>query len=206
MILSNELPDFKDETGVIATRFVILQTVNSYLGREDTDLETKLCAELSGILNWALEGWHRLQSRGRFLPPGDGEINEELSSNASAVKAFVADRCELGDEFTVTIETAYNAYRGWCEGNGARGWAADKSIQWQDEIRILRSDQRNPSARWRDAQASICWYPVAEGRAVRVRFHRPTGGPHVRGKTALVRMVAAWSSCTSYVLLYYIYN
>jgi hypothetical protein len=26
MILSNELPDFKDDTGVIATRFVILQT------------------------------------------------------------------------------------------------------------------------------------------------------------------------------------
>ena len=39
MILSNELPDFKDDTGVIATRFVILQTQVSFLGREDTDLE-----------------------------------------------------------------------------------------------------------------------------------------------------------------------
>ena len=49
MILSNELPDFKDDTGVIATRFVILQTQVSFLGREDTDLEAKLCGELSGI-------------------------------------------------------------------------------------------------------------------------------------------------------------
>ena len=31
MILSNELPDFKDDTGVIATRFVILQTQVSFL-------------------------------------------------------------------------------------------------------------------------------------------------------------------------------
>ena len=56
MILSNELPDFKDDTGVIATRFVILQTRVSFLGREDTELEAKLCGELSGILNWALGG------------------------------------------------------------------------------------------------------------------------------------------------------
>jgi len=123
MILSNELPDFKDDTGVIATRFVILQTLVSFLGREDTALEEKLCAELSGILNWALIGWQRLLARGRFAPPGEGELNEELASNASAVKAFVAERCELGPDFTVTIEAMYSAYRLWCEGNGARSWA-----------------------------------------------------------------------------------
>lgn len=122
LILSNELPDFKDDTGVIATRFVILQTVNSYLGREDTGLEARLCGELSGILNWALAGWHRLAQRGRFTAPGDGELNEELSSNASAVKAFAAERCEFGDEYSVSIDAAYNAYRAWCEGSGARGW------------------------------------------------------------------------------------
>jgi len=123
MILSNELPDFKDDTGVIATRFVILQTQVSFLGREDTELESKLCEELSGILNWALIGWQRLAKRRKFAPPGEGELNEELASNASAVKAFVAECCELGPEFTVSIENAYNQYRTWCEGNGARTWA-----------------------------------------------------------------------------------
>jgi putative DNA primase/helicase len=122
MILSNELPDFKDDTGVIATRFVILQTLVSFLGREDTELEGKLCGELSGILNWALVGWQRLVERGKF-GAGRAELNEELSSNASVVKAFVADRCELGPEFTVVIDAAYNAYRSWCEGAGAVGWA-----------------------------------------------------------------------------------
>jgi len=123
LILSNELPDFKDDTGVIATRFIILQTLNSYLGREDTELEAKLRGELSGILNWALAGWHRLAQRGRFIPPRGDELNEELSNNASAVKAFVAERCEFGDGYSVSIEATYNAYRVWCEGSGARGWA-----------------------------------------------------------------------------------
>jgi len=123
MILSNELPDFKDDTGVIATRFVILQTLNSFLGREDPELTERLRAELSGILNWALEGWARLAKRGKFIAPGNGELNEELSSNASAVKAFALECCEFGDGFTVSIDTAYNAYRNWCEGNGAQSWA-----------------------------------------------------------------------------------
>ena len=123
MILSNELPDFKDDTGVIATRFVILQTQVSFLGREDTELETKLCAELSGILNWALVGWQRLAERRKFAPPGEGELNEELASNASAIKAFVAECCERGDGYTVTIDKTYADYRTWCEGVGARSYA-----------------------------------------------------------------------------------
>lgn len=121
LILSNELPDFKDDTGVIATRFVILQTRQSFLGREDTGLEEKLCGELSGILNWALEGWQRLVERGKFAPPGNGELNDELAGIASSIKAFVAERCELGGEFTVEVGRLHKAFRSYCEGGG--GWA-----------------------------------------------------------------------------------
>jgi len=45
-LTSNELPDFKDDTGVIATRFVLLQTPVSFL-----ELESTLCGEWSGIVN-----------------------------------------------------------------------------------------------------------------------------------------------------------
>ena len=38
MILANELAGFKDDTGVIATRFIILKMRQSFLGREDTEL------------------------------------------------------------------------------------------------------------------------------------------------------------------------
>lgn len=118
MILSNELPDFKDDTGVIATRFIILQMHRSFLGREDPDLEAKLCAELSGILNWALAGWQRLAERGKFIAPGNGELNDELAGVASSIKAFVAERCELGGEHTVEMGKLYSAYRDWCQSHG----------------------------------------------------------------------------------------
>ena len=118
MILSNELPDLKDDTGVIATRFVILQMHRSFLGQEDPDLEDTLCEELSGILNWALEGWQRLAARGKFIPPGNGELNEQLSGIVSSVRAFVADRCELGAEYSALVDTIYTAYRDYCQSNG----------------------------------------------------------------------------------------
>jgi putative DNA primase/helicase len=123
MILSNELPDFKDDSGVIATRFLILQTVNSYLGREDIKLDETLGKEMSGVLNWALDGLEHLNERGKFTTPGNGELNEELSSIASAVKAFANECCELGDGDTVPCEELYRAYQEWCKGNGAQSWA-----------------------------------------------------------------------------------
>ncbi|MFB9262836.1 phage/plasmid primase, P4 family [Bradyrhizobium erythrophlei] len=122
MILSNELPDFKDDTGVIATRFIILQTQVSFLGREDPGLEDKLSAELSGILNWAIAGWQRLASRGKFKPPGNGELNDELAGMASSIKAFVAERCELGADYSAAVDTIYSSYREWCQSNGG-GWS-----------------------------------------------------------------------------------
>ena len=70
VILSNELPKFRDSSGAIANRLLILQMTNSFLGREDRTLDTRLAIELPGILNWALEGLDQLTENGRFTVPG----------------------------------------------------------------------------------------------------------------------------------------
>jgi putative DNA primase/helicase len=120
MILTNVLPDFKDESGAIATRFVILQTNNSYLGKEDNKLGEKLQTELSGILNWALEGLPRLVDRGRFLEPGDGALKRELASKASVIHSFVSDCCEFEAGAEVKIAAIHSAYQQWGQKNNHR--------------------------------------------------------------------------------------
>ena len=70
VILSNELPKFKDSSGAIANRLLILQMTESFLGREDRTLDERLRGELPGILAWALEGLDRLVRNGRFTVPG----------------------------------------------------------------------------------------------------------------------------------------
>lgn len=57
VVLSNELPRFKDSSGAIANRLLIAQMTTSFLGREDRDLDRRLHAELPAILRWALDGW-----------------------------------------------------------------------------------------------------------------------------------------------------
>lgn len=46
MVLSNELPNFGDSSGVIARRFIVLTMTTSWLGKEDTALTGKLAAEM----------------------------------------------------------------------------------------------------------------------------------------------------------------
>ena len=69
VIITNVVPSVPDSSGALASRFMVLSFKHSFLGREDIALGAKLAAELPGILNWALEGWRRLQQRGHFVQP-----------------------------------------------------------------------------------------------------------------------------------------
>jgi putative DNA primase/helicase len=65
-VISNELPRLGDASAAIAGRFVTLLLTRSWLGSEDPTLEAGLHAELTGILNWSLDGLDRLEQQGRF--------------------------------------------------------------------------------------------------------------------------------------------
>ena len=90
MILSNELPRFVDASLAINSRLIILRTPNSYLGKEDLNLEGKLLTELPGIFHWACEGYQELEALGFFSVPSDSKaLVDELHDAASPVSAFV---------------------------------------------------------------------------------------------------------------------
>lgn len=58
-VISNELPRLGDASTAIVGRIVLLLLSNSWLGKENHDLELNLSVELSSILNWSLSGLHR---------------------------------------------------------------------------------------------------------------------------------------------------
>ncbi|MEU9394947.1 phage/plasmid primase, P4 family [Streptomyces sp. NPDC048324] len=121
MILSNELPNFGDASGVIARRFVVLNMTVSWLGKEDTALTDKLNAEMPGILNWALDGLARLEATGRLtVPPSSQEAVTTMQDTASPTSAFVRECCETGPACEVTAEELWMAWRYWADDNGVR--------------------------------------------------------------------------------------
>ena len=83
LILSNELPQLADVSGALAGRFILLLLRESFYGREDQDLTSKLLNELPGILNWAIAGWAKLASFGRFRQP------TSATESPAATRGFV---------------------------------------------------------------------------------------------------------------------
>ena len=122
LICSNELPRLADAAAAIAGRFVTLQLQRSWLGHEDLSLERELHAELSGILNWALEGLRTLDAQGGFTrPQSTEEAYTTLQDLASPVTAFVRDVCVTGVEHEIPVDEMWRAWREWAEDNGHRG-------------------------------------------------------------------------------------
>jgi P4 family phage/plasmid primase-like protien len=116
MVFSNEEPGLRDQSGALASRYLLLRFRESFLGREDKGLGGKLKGELPGILLWAIEGWKRLRDRGHFVQPASGnEILGELRDLGSPVGAFVRERCDVGTGFEVGVEALFAEWFRWCE-------------------------------------------------------------------------------------------
>jgi putative DNA primase/helicase len=117
-LISNELPRFLDPSGAIASRFVVVETVKSFLGQEDRGLTTALLTEMSGILNWSLVGLDRI-TRGSFTTPQSSEAAiVALQDLISPVSAFVREMCERGPHHTAKVSDLFDAWRRWSESNG----------------------------------------------------------------------------------------
>lgn len=119
LILTNELPRLADASGALASRFIVLPMTESFLGREDHDLDNKLASELPSILNWAIEGLYRLKQRGRFIQPQSArEAIEELNDLGSPISAFIRDICIVQPGAEVVCKDLYDSWRAWCETQG----------------------------------------------------------------------------------------
>jgi putative DNA primase/helicase len=118
-VISNELPKLSDASTAIVGRMVVILLERSWLGREDLGLEPALCAELTGILNWALDGLQRLSATNKFTrPPTADQAITDMRDLASPVGAFVRDRCVVGPEHQIKTDDLYSAYKLWADEAG----------------------------------------------------------------------------------------
>ena len=86
----NRIPAFVDSSGALLNRMHILPFTQSFIGREDLDLEKNLLNEMSGILNWAIEGL-------RILLVEDNRFFE--TEQAKAMKSSIRDAMQPMDTF-----------------------------------------------------------------------------------------------------------
>src|SRR5204863_1048537 len=67
LLLSNEMPKLKDNSGALASRMIAFFTRVSFYGREDPHLfRNKIRPELPAILLWSLDGLRSMRARGHI--------------------------------------------------------------------------------------------------------------------------------------------
>ncbi|WP_296714682.1 DNA primase family protein [Rhodoblastus sp.] len=115
-MVANGPPKLADDTQALIARMIALKTANSFVGREDKDLFSKLVKELPGIANRALAGLKTLLDRGRFIQPVEGlETLKEIEQALDHIALFLAEECVIEKDASVIREDIYAAYCVLCD-------------------------------------------------------------------------------------------
>ncbi|MEU3981780.1 phage/plasmid primase, P4 family [Streptomyces sp. NPDC026672] len=114
VLMSNNLPDFRDPSGALSGRLVILSMTKSFLGQEDTTLKEAIAGEMPGILNWALDGLERVERRGYLTEPASSAAARGITEESSSpLKTWIEDTFTLGSEMVISKKDMYDAYAEW---------------------------------------------------------------------------------------------
>jgi len=124
ILAANSMPFVADHTAAFYRRFMILGFNRTFSRSEqDPSLVVKLRKELEGIFCWAVQGYHRLKSRGDYVVPESSEdLIDSWALGSDSTAAF--SREHLVKVTTPKKGSSSNAlylvYREWCQDVGSR--------------------------------------------------------------------------------------
>lgn len=124
VLLCNSPMSLSDVGNGMRRRLMVIPFERQFEEREiDRTLFQRIkAAEMSGILNRAIEGYQRVVKR-RFTfekPKAVRAAGKRWFDEANPIATFVSERCELGANHRVQLSELYNAYTAWCETAGVK--------------------------------------------------------------------------------------
>ena len=118
-LATNSLPDVKGRDHGIFRRFQIIPFKRTFTPDEqDGSLAAKLEAELSGILNWAIEGCLKWQSEGLAPPTIVQEQREHYRRELDTVQKFFDAELVQKIDGKIGSNELYQHNRDWCRRMG----------------------------------------------------------------------------------------
>lgn len=109
----------------------------------DPDLVTKLLAERSGILAWAVEGCLEWQKFGLGETPTMAKAAAEYRESQDILGSWIEDECVLVPDAFTLGDRLYASYVAWCSRNGHEPWTRRA---WNDRLTErpgLENDRRH---------------------------------------------------------------
>lgn len=149
---TNHLPKVTDVTVFSSGRVKVIPFERHFTEAErDKGLKQRLSQadNLSGILNWCLDGLQLMRETGLTPPPAVQRATAQYQRDSDKISRFVEEMLvsELGSE--VRTEEAYRAYQDWCARNGQ---AAEGMPSWKQSMGIyVEIKRKRPNGAGRDA-------------------------------------------------------
>lgn len=117
----NYLPLINDDSVFASGRLQVL-TFDRHFAESEQDLTLKRRLQepenLSGILNWALDGLRDLRDHGLEPPDCVHEATEDYRRKSDLIGQFIYDRLERDDGNNLKSGDVYSAYSTWATANG----------------------------------------------------------------------------------------
>ncbi len=85
---------------------------------QDKELPKKLCAELPGILAWAVRGSLEWQKNGLGIPQEVKAATEDYRKEMDILSDFLQECCHQISGIRVNATELYNTYKDWCHRSG----------------------------------------------------------------------------------------
>ncbi len=153
-VIANKFPKVRDETLAFRDRRLFITFPNEFTGKNSiVNLERvwlENSAEKSGILNWMLQGLHRLLSNGCFSESKSQEETEILFERASdTIGAFLREMAVYGKNHEAYRSCAYDSYKEYCEVFGLDQESDKKFTQRLKETRGITSAKRHGERIWK---------------------------------------------------------
>ena len=120
-INTNHLPLVTDLTLLTSGRVKIIPYERHFEEEEqDTGLKAEFSKDenLSGILNWVLEGYQKLQQTGFDVPSSVKNATLSYQKENDKVGQFIEERLEENVNCEERTSDVYLAYQDWCKENG----------------------------------------------------------------------------------------
>jgi putative DNA primase/helicase len=121
ILLCNNIPSLADLSYGMMRRLKVVPFARIFREDEtDRQLFERIAAnELSGVLNRALAGFKRLQTKSRFTRSIDmRNAREELVAQANPLQGFIKEWCKKAGDATIRLDEFYRRYKVWADDNG----------------------------------------------------------------------------------------
>jgi len=118
VVQSNEIPKLPNKGQGLASKMLVLPFTNSFLGREDLQLASKLAAETAGIAAWALQGAKELLEEtdsGQLwpVPAAAEEVVGRFQSLNNPVQDFLESHFVESEGGFVSTTNLWGIWKQW---------------------------------------------------------------------------------------------